>query len=236
MRILRERSHVWMSDPITAPEIERLRIFQERVQDLRDSGLARSGPITLRVTFALGRAASAATPFEGYDEDHFKAYLTTLRQFTLNEDPAHFYSICNILYRRLDRDDLRPWIAHARESWKLVMKSFPFKFRVGDSDPITVKDSLDYLLYGKYVHTDPGKRQFMQSLTDGGRAALKYFVQRSLPTLFDIVAVLDSVIHIWLDAPTTPVPPAKATRAPAPTPPSGDPTDPLPSSTQGERQ
>src|SRR5579862_2628298 len=92
----------------TAEELEKLRLFQKRVGDLRESGVVQHGQITLKVTFPLsGREKGEEIPFEGFNKDHFGAAMQTFRQFLMDGDAVFFFGICNIIWRKCDRQDLK---------------------------------------------------------------------------------------------------------------------------------
>src|SRR6266446_1877057 len=53
-----------------------LRLYQRRVQDLRECGVVTQGQVTLKVDFPLGGPVDwDAVPFKGFDRDHFRSAM-----------------------------------------------------------------------------------------------------------------------------------------------------------------
>lgn len=114
----------------TLPKVkeQRLRLFQQRVQDLRECGVVTQGIVKLSVTYPLGRTeAKSDVPFEGFERDHFRSAMQTLRQFLMDEESVHFYSVCNIIWTNCDRQELKEWVKYTRAIWiqahRLVFES-----------------------------------------------------------------------------------------------------------------
>ena len=190
----------------TTEEIDLLRLFQKRVADLRGCGIVQQGQVTLSVTFPLGGNEDAEkVPFEGFNRDQFGAAMQTLRQFMLNDDAVCLYRICNIIWQKCNRQELKDWSAYARSIWKQTLDATPLGFTVGDK-LYTVKDAVDLMLYGFLAHTKVEPAQEWDRLSQGGKATIYFIVQRSLFGLFYCLNLLDSVILYWLDQPEAPIP------------------------------
>src|SRR4051812_27651175 len=98
------------STPLSSEENDLLRLYQHRVQDLRECGVVRQGQVTLSVNLPLGGPVDwDSVPFQGFDRDHFRSAMQTLRQFLLNDDAVSFFRICKLIRRRCDRSELVDW-------------------------------------------------------------------------------------------------------------------------------
>jgi hypothetical protein len=199
-----------MGEPKTTPlspdENDLLRLYQRRVQDLRECGVVRQGQVTLSVNLPLGGPVDwDSVPFQGFDRDHFRSAMQTLRQFLLNDDAVSFYRSCKLIRRRCHRPELVEWSEYARSFWKRTLDTAPLSFRVGNK-LFTVKEAIDLMLYGFLAHTKTEPAKEWDAISPGGRATIYFIVQRSLFDLFYCLNLVDSVILYWLDKPDVPVP------------------------------
>ena len=191
---------------LAADEEKSLRLFQRRVQDLRECGVVTQGEVTLKVDFPLGGMVDwDSVPFKGFDRDHFRSAMQTLRQFLLNDDAVSFFRICKLIRRRCDRPELVNWSEYARSFWKRTLETAPLSFRVGNK-LFTVKEAIDLMLYGFLAHTKTEPAKEWDALSPGGKATIYFIVQRSLFDLFYGLNLVDSVILYWLDEPNTTIP------------------------------
>ena len=183
-----------------------LRLFQRRVQDLRECGVVTQGQVTLKVDFPLGCSVDwDSVPFKGFDRDHFRSAMQTLRQFLLNDDAVSLNRICKLIRRRCDRAELVNWSKYAQSFWKRTLETAPLSFRVG-SKLFTVKEAIDLMLYGFLAHTKTEPAKEWDTISPGGKATLYFIVQRSVFRLFYALTLVDSVILYWLDKPDAPIP------------------------------
>lgn len=138
--------------------------FQQRLADLENSGFVKkTGKVTLRL-FPM----DLSEPIEGLDRDYIRSFLITLRQFTLNQDPIHIFKICNHFRQHCHDENLRKWVAYARDLWQQTMKSKPIVFKLNDND-YDVEDTLDLFLYGGLVHSNLDKTKELENLSAGCR-------------------------------------------------------------------
>ncbi len=192
--------------PLSADEVSLLRLFQRRVQDLRECGVVTQGQVTLKVNFPLGGQVDwDSIPFTGFDRDHFRSAMQTLRQFFLNDDDVCFSRIVKLIRRRCGRPELVEWSEYARSFWKRTLDTAPLSFQIG-SKLFTVKASIDIMLYGFLAHTKTQPAKEWEAISPGGKATIYFIVQRSLFDLFYCLNLVDSVILYWLDKPESVIP------------------------------
>jgi len=187
---------------LTEEERARLRLFRSRTKDLRSCGLIRGGPTTVTVHIA-GRIPDEVV--EGLNEDHLKSFLVTLRQFTLQGETVNFESVCNLIRRSCERQELLPHVDGARARWRDALNS-PIGMSL-NGKKYSVEELLKLLLYGGVVHSDLDKSPAVDALSAPVRGLFRLFLVRQLNSVIRPVVVLDAVIDAWLDNPTTPFPP-----------------------------
>lgn len=190
---------------LTKDDRDRIEIFKQRVQNLRDSRLLNTAKVTFKVSRGLGAMEDPETPFEDYDEEQFRSFLQTFRQFTLSDEPAYFYCICNLIEKHCGDDNLKAWERHARASWRAIWAQNSLSYSLS-GEQITVEKAFSLLLYEGITHTDLDKWRKLSSLPTGARGPLYWIVQRSLGDLFQCLRIVDSVIFYWIDSPGQPVP------------------------------
>lgn len=185
--------------PLTAEEDQRLRIFQARVEDLRNSTLAGG-----KRDFSTDLLSDSSLP-TGVNDEEFRSFLTTLRQFTLNDDQAHFFSIHNLVQMKCQCQRIKDWVAYSRKLWKRAMSVSPLGIEL-DGEMPTVEDLLCLFLYGGIVHSDPQLTEKINSLPPSVVSFLKMALLAGLRQLCHALVLMDKAIWHWLDAPNDPVP------------------------------
>jgi hypothetical protein len=194
-----------MVRPLTSDETLLLRAFQRQVERLRKSSILREGKINFKystkITFPSGEVQQS---FEGYDKDAFQAQLPILRQFILQEK-INFNRIHNIVNQCCERPDLLEWVGFARRQWDRTFTKLPEDnyFR---NQQLSVEEATKKLFYGfgGLFHVDlnvPNEEEEVREIQEA-------IIQSAFPYLWNSLNNMDSVIHIWLDETTKPVPPA----------------------------
>lgn len=177
-------------------ELERIQLFRERVRDLGNRAFVRAG----RKKVTVHIAGIVPIVIEGVNEDHLVAFLQTLRQFMLNDEPFHFYSVYNLAYRKCGRPELRDWLVYVRSLWTDTMKLSPPGIGIDGRCP-TVAEILDLFLYGGMVHSDPDKAEQIRRLPPQLQGIMKMMLMSALGGLCHALDVMDRIIWHWLDAP-----------------------------------
>lgn len=196
-----------MARPPTPEETLILRAFQRQVNRLRQSSIVQSGKAafkyTTKITFPSGQTDIG---FEGYDPVAFQAQLPILRQFLLQQDTINFYRIHNIVNQCCDRHDLLEWTRYARRKWTETLDRLPMDdHRYFQGANQTVEEAVEKLFYGfgglfhANIH-EPDEEEKVREIQEAT-------LQHAFPYFWNCLNNLDSVIHIWLDEPTKPVPP-----------------------------
>lgn len=194
-----------MVRPLTDEEKLILRAFQRQVDRLRQSSIVQSGKgqfkYSTTISFTTGEID---TSFEGYDPVAFQSQLPLLRQFLL-QDTLNFGRIHNIVTQCCDRRDLLEWTSYAYTRWKETLKRLSFgDYRFFHGVNQDVQSAVEKLFYGYggLFHVDINEPDEEQKVREVQEAML----QNAFPYFWNCLHTLDSVIHIWLDEPTMPVP------------------------------
>ena len=88
-------------------ELERLNLFVEVAESLgKSSYVTKPSGAQLKMRWQPDTAFVIKFDRES-DQDHLRSFLTDFRKFILKDDPVFFFGICNILFRRLPKGDLR---------------------------------------------------------------------------------------------------------------------------------
>lgn len=99
----------------TEEDLTRLRLFQERVKELRQC-VEGVDQVRLSVNLQVGKpVATDEQLFSGLNINVFRSLMATIRQFTLDQDQVHFQSICKIIKRKCGRPELEQWVDCAKK-------------------------------------------------------------------------------------------------------------------------
>jgi len=193
--------------PISSEDIERLRTFQKRVDDLFDCGFV-STPTSPTVKLHI-RRGSFGGGISDHDEDDFRSFVMTLRQFTLQREPVHFERICNILRNPANHvpSALYPWVGEARDVWRATLRSTGQPTFSKGGKTFTVADALDLLWHGQMIHSDSEKGKELESMSGVGLGQLRFLIHQSVRRLLRALDTVSTGIGHFLDFPEWPIPP-----------------------------
>lgn len=196
--------------------IERLDLFEERVEELHRRRLVRDG-FSAKIHFSAtpDQASMAVT---SPDKDDLDAYLTTLRQFVSSDEPVFVDGIFSIAYTHTTDPKVRGTIAELRESWRLVQTDRSFIFRQGDRDLIA-KDVFDLYVNARVFHgRDPEAMALLKAIEDPALPPIaRAMLNDYIVNVNHIVTWLADLIRAARDEgkiSPTPVVPPKRTRKP----------------------
>lgn len=199
-----------MPRPLTDEENLIVRAFQRQVERLRRSSIVQAGKAqfkySTKITFPTGQID---TSFAGYDPIAFQSQLPLLRQFLLQQDAINFYRIHNIVNQCCDRQELLGWTRYARGKWKETLARLPIddhRFFHNAQDDVEAAVEKLFYGYGGLFHADIHEPDEQEKVREVQEATL----QHAFPHFWNCLNNLDSVIHLWLDAPNKPVPPLPA--------------------------
>ena len=194
-----------MPDPLTNEETLKLRAFHRQFDRIRRSSIGQAKKVQVKKTTNFDfKTGEISTSFSGYEPEQFQSQLPVFRQFFL-QDSINFGHICNIIYQKCDREELKAWIAEARKRWQENLRQLPEEFeRHLHQATGSVEEAIEKLFYGYggLFHVDVNAPEEEQAVAAIEGAML----HRAFPRLCWCLNVVDSVIYWWLDAPDEPVP------------------------------
>ena len=192
--------------PISSEDSERLRTFQKRVDDLFDCGFV-STPTNPTMKLHI-RRGSLDGGISDHDEDDFRSFVMTLRQFTLQREPVHFERICNILRKPANGapSALYPWIDEAREVWRATLRYTGEPTFTRGGKTFTVAHALDLLWHGQMIHSDSEKGKELDSMSGFARGQLRFLMHQSAHRLLRALDRVSTCIGHFLDFPERDIP------------------------------
>ena len=180
-----------------------LRRFQRRVQDLEACGLVKSSARRLTV-----HLVGPAQGLVGLDQDHFRSFCITLRQFfMMGSGDVPVGRVCNIIELKCPDERLVGWNRHYRESWAVVIRT-PFGVAVDDGTgpkDYSFEEFFKLWLYSGTFHSDDEREEKLRAMPGFAPDVLMMLMQGRLPGILQILRSMSEVIRIWLDAPGEPV-------------------------------
>ena len=175
-------------------DIECLRLFNERVDDLAKTRLIREDALHLRTKIEWNAAHQLKMTTEGTDEDDLRSFLLTFRQFVAAKEPIYLHRIFNICQRRITNEAIRNNIAHARQVWKNRMRSEGFLVTLDDV-VMTPEHVSDLMINGYYFHNDSAYRGELDHMWPIGREITKALFVDFVVNATNVVFYLDGAIR-----------------------------------------
>lgn len=184
-------------------EEDLLRKFQRRVWDLEDCGLVKSDAKRLTV-----HIAGQQQGLVGLDQDHFRSFSITLRQFLMmGRGDVPVSRVCNIIERCCPHARLVGWNRYNRDVWAEVLQT-PMGIAVDNGTGPTnysFEKFFKLWLYSGTFHSDDAEERKLRSMPGLAPDALMMLMQRRLPGIMQVLQNISEVIRIWLDSPDEPV-------------------------------
>jgi len=152
------RAESAMMPESNAERLERLRLFIAEARKLSERRMFKEDlPRVVSVHQEFHKTGEVITT-EFPDEEDFRSTLMSLRLFYQNNEPIHFYSVCNMLYQMSIDDRLKGRVAFIRQEYKRALDCCPIRLIVPESrggPPVEVsgKDLIDMYFYTRYFHT-----------------------------------------------------------------------------------
>jgi len=153
--------------------MDRLRLFVRKTEELSKRRMFSQGlpRVHARIKFNPKTGITAETEFP--DEEDFRSALMDLRVFYMQNEPIHFYRVCDILNQILCdaklverlkpvKDKLTGRLKRVRDQYGDSLGKYPmgvdFK-RKGKDEGLTGKQLIDLYFYGKYFHVKNEKKR-----------------------------------------------------------------------------
>ena len=180
---------------IPAGDRARLEAFRRAAAQIRESSViaeGRSVVMTVRPR-ASGQGEIAWTLL---DREAFRSLVLSLRLVYMVGEPAHFDSVCNILWRHVP-EVLREWLAEIRGFYReiLIMEIASFQLMNDDGTERKVRpgEVLETWMYADTFHLDPARQELFDSLNENPDA-FRFSIQSTAMMLCGRVMDLDDMI------------------------------------------
>ena len=172
---------------------ERLRLFGERVKEMRELPYVKQGT---PCKFHVGADSSAGTiEYEKQqpEEENLRSFLLLFRHFISKSEPVFIRRVFNDCYRCLTDEFLKTQLAKARDDWDRRMDSGPFTMSVRGEE-FSPEYALDLWINGHYFHNDPDKAEALAELGMDSLDLAYLQLTTSLPGLTLIVAYIGMLV------------------------------------------
>src|SRR6266498_950845 len=106
-----------MKNIFTADELEDLHLYQEQVENLKQSSFIKfTSDNGVGFKWKISRTEGASIMYTLPNDEAIKAFVVDFSQILLTDkQPANFYHICNILQKRITDEDLKQQIILCRK-------------------------------------------------------------------------------------------------------------------------
>jgi len=140
-------------------------LFVEKVDGLRSRRLNRSR-FEARISITLSEGKILNQDTHDPDEEDFRSYLLTFRQFILNNSHVNLNRIYNLCQQHMKNGKIKQMLAETRRDWKNLNKGVntPFVFLYEDDRKWTPREVFELWINGLYFHPEPEKRNMLNAI------------------------------------------------------------------------
>ena len=187
-------------------ELGSLRAFRKAALQIRNASVIANGAtISFQAIPSPGDGPSAR--FQLLEEESFRSLAMSVRLVYMQEEPANFNKVCNILYRHADAS-IQQLIADVRARYKNVVEGNYIQFGLHgeyEGQVVGPREVLEAWLYGVAFHQDEDRQWLADELIKyQGGAAFPFAVNLITLRVAGVAMDLDDVIADFLDEPRIP--------------------------------
>lgn len=154
----------------SAAERERLDALLEATRQIQDASIVAEGqPLAMRGSANQGGQFEQS--YTLFDSEPFRSLAMSVRLVYMNDEPANFGGICNILYKNGDQD-LQKAVADLRKAYSDFLSGSTVRYNLhGDLEGTSVgpREVFETWLYGGAFHQDPNRKAMYLELTKFGQ-------------------------------------------------------------------
>lgn len=179
-----------------AETAQKLKLFSKRVERLRENKDFFKN-VTLKLNFEQG--AGSRTALEGPDPKTIKATLVDFRPFTLNDEPANFNHICNLVEKEVGSEEIKRQAREAREIWNKLLQRKHGDTAIGglkmqiDSKVILSEENFNIWMNTDYFHLgNDTERELLKRMEKTPFGQLSHFA------FIDLIQRLSGILF-WFD-------------------------------------
>lgn len=174
---------------------EKVELFHERVQELRQSQLVKS---KFNATFVFEfdiRKKEGRSSCEGASEETIVSFSAIFRQFILRTEPIFYDYIYAICWTFSLSEDFSETLDTCYGNWHQLHEKHGFSF-ISNGTEITPFHMADHWLHGMYFHNDKEKRKKIQQMSHEARHLAKMHFLRYLMVATEQIILLDNNISV----------------------------------------
>jgi hypothetical protein len=160
------------STPSRRTDVERLRHFVNVVDRCVERRAIRGG--TLRASFGFSSGVDQPTDVRADlgDPEDVRSFAAEFRKLALQNDDAHFLSICNLVERQKVPHDMREANRSNRTSWQSMMAGAGSVNMVVNGRSAQGEELLNLWLNGEVFHSDPEAERYIEAVSRGPMAPI----------------------------------------------------------------
>lgn len=153
-------------------DIEVLKLFVKRAEELRRSTFIQSEFVPFQHVERSG-SEPAKTTISEPDEDAFRSFLLTYRQFISNKEPIYIYKVFRLCGKHISDPMGKESFANARKEWRKLEGGGNLRL-VENGREIPPTEIQDLWINGYYFHNNPDKRKRLATLSGGFQKTLRF--------------------------------------------------------------
>ena len=176
--------------------VEKLKLFNKRVERLRENE-DFFNDFSMKMSFEKG--IGVRTALQGPGPATIKAALVDFRPFTLNDEPANFNHICNLIEKEVDNEDLKKNVREARDVWNKLFQRKQGDMAIGglkmevDSKVLLSEENFNIWMNTDYFHLgNESERELLSRMEQTPFGKLSHFA------FIDLVQRLSGILF-WFD-------------------------------------
>ena len=196
-RLRSKRFCMSKKQPKKIDPLEQLRIYQDRVQRLKDNELLKTGlGGGYKLTFStMGESPTITVSQNEPRNDLLTGLLGIFRQFINNDEQINQYRVFNTLHLCLTDDYLRGELIKARANWSEIMESDGMSLVYNDKEltPLFLTD----MWINDALHSEikePLKAAILRNMLPHERAPMRYKFFLCVTYACQIIGYVDHVI------------------------------------------
>ena len=153
-------------------DIEVLKLFVKRAAELRTSTFIQGEFVPFQHVERRG-SEPAKTTISEPDEDVFRSFLLTYRQFISNKEPIYIYKVFKLCGKHISDPMGKESFANARKEWRKLEDGGNLRLVENGREILPTKIQ-DLWINGYYFHNNSAKRKQLNALSNGFQEAFRY--------------------------------------------------------------
>jgi len=150
-------------------ERERLTALVDAVRQIEEASIVAEGRL-LSMRGAISPTGEVEQEYTVFDSEPFRSLAMSVRLIYMNDEPANFASICNVLHKAGEKD-LRDAVTDLRKAYNTFLNGPTIRFSLhGDFEGTTLgpRELFEAWLYGGTFHQDPKRKAMYAELVKFG--------------------------------------------------------------------